>query len=125
MPARAEGWKDATQAVDNEGVDVSNRPGSYVWGRDVASGCDGGEACIQEGGDGAMLGRVDFAALQGRGFRESNEQVGQQQVLMNQFLRFGDDGWGHLHFFIDETHLFCAKQTFREQTLYIESMHTA
>ncbi len=60
-------------AVDNEGVDVSNCPGSYVRGRDVASGCDGGGGCIQEGGDGVMLDWVDFAALHGRGSRKSNE----------------------------------------------------
>ena len=66
-----------SDAVDNEGVDVSNRPGSYVRGRDVGSGCDGGEGCIHEGVDGAKLHWVDFAALYGRGSRKSNEQVGQ------------------------------------------------
>ena len=46
-------------AVDNEGMDVSNRPGSYVRARDVFIGCDGWEGGVHEGGDSAILGRED------------------------------------------------------------------
>ncbi len=43
------------------------------------------------------------------GFRKSKKQVGQEQVVMNQFLRLGNDGRGHWHFFINETNILCAK----------------
>ena len=122
-PFAQRGGRMQRDDVDNEGVDVSYRPGSYVRGRDVGSGRDGGEGCIHEGVDGAKLRRVDFAALHGRGSRKSNEQVGQQQVVMNQLLILGDYGRGHLHVSIDDTQIFCAKQTIRKQTLYVQSMY--
>ena len=93
-------------------MDVSKCPGGYVRGRYVAIGRDGGEGCVHEGSDGAILanflaGLILKRFMAGAFLRAT--PMGQQKVVMNQFPRFGDDGWRHWHFPIEETRIFCTK----------------
>jgi len=66
------------QGVDEEGVDVADRLGSYNWGRLIFHGLDCRECRVDDRPD--RRPRADVEQAHGMAFGQGREKVGEQHV---------------------------------------------
>ena len=68
------------QGVDEEGVDVADRLGSYSWGRLVVRGSDRRECRGYDLPDRCPFARADVEQAHGMAFGQGREKVGEQHI---------------------------------------------
>ena len=73
------------QGVDEEGVDVADRLGSYRWGSPVVCGPDCRECRGYYLPDRCPFARADVEQAHGMAFGQGREKVGEQHVEVSIF----------------------------------------
>ncbi len=89
------------EGVDNEGLDVPDRPGSNEWRRLVVGRLNGEKGTFKEGLDSEELGRIELIHLHFLAASKNRKKVGEQDVEEFKLLCLGNDrnfdGHGAIH----------------------------
>ncbi len=91
--------------VNNDGVDVPNRPGRNKWSRLVLRRLDGRKVNVHQGLDSEPLGRVDLIHRHGLAVGKKRKKVGEKDVENFQLLCLLEEWDGDAPGAINEQHI--------------------